>query len=225
MAGWHHGLDGCESEWTLGDGDGQGGLACCDSWGRKESDRTERLNWTELNWTELSYLIRQKDFADVIKVRILRWGDYPWLSGWVHIHTRVLISERGRHKGQGMRDDDRSRGWSDLMARRGPQSKECRWPLKAGKSKEWILPLSLQKKHSSADILTLTPKDQFQTSDLQNYKIINLCCFKFPLPLKKNKNKTQEDCKTWESVHGALWHEKFRVYVGYDGSYEIYSSG
>ena len=50
MAGWHHGLDGCESEWTLGDGDGQGGLACCDSWGRKESDTTERLNWTELNW-------------------------------------------------------------------------------------------------------------------------------------------------------------------------------
>ena len=41
MAGWHHGLDGCESERTLGDGDGQGGLACCDSWGRKESDTTE----------------------------------------------------------------------------------------------------------------------------------------------------------------------------------------
>ena len=49
MAGWHHGLDGCESEWTLGVGDGQGGLVCCNSWGRKESDTTERLNWTELN--------------------------------------------------------------------------------------------------------------------------------------------------------------------------------
>ena len=49
MAGWHHGLDGRESEWTPGDGDGQGGPACCDSWGRKESDTTERLNWTELN--------------------------------------------------------------------------------------------------------------------------------------------------------------------------------
>ena len=47
MAGWHHWLDGRESEWTLGDGDGQGGLACCDSWGRKESDTTERLNRTE----------------------------------------------------------------------------------------------------------------------------------------------------------------------------------
>ena len=49
MAGWHHWLDGLESEWTPGAGDGQGGLACCDSWGRKESDTTERLNWTELN--------------------------------------------------------------------------------------------------------------------------------------------------------------------------------
>ena len=43
-----HWLDGCESEWTPGVGDGQGGLACCDSWGCKESDTTEWLNWTEL---------------------------------------------------------------------------------------------------------------------------------------------------------------------------------
>ena len=55
MAGWHHGLDGRESEWTPGVGDGQGGLACCDSWGRKESNTTERLNWTELNWIDWSY--------------------------------------------------------------------------------------------------------------------------------------------------------------------------
>ena len=43
MAGWHHRLNGRESEWTPGVGDGQGGLACCDSWGHKESDTTERL--------------------------------------------------------------------------------------------------------------------------------------------------------------------------------------
>ena len=49
MAGWHHWLDGGESEWTLGIGDGQEGLACGDSWGHKESDTTERLDWTELN--------------------------------------------------------------------------------------------------------------------------------------------------------------------------------
>ena len=48
MAGWHHQHDGCEFEWSLGDGDGQRGLACCDSWGRIELDTTEQLNWTEL---------------------------------------------------------------------------------------------------------------------------------------------------------------------------------
>ena len=53
MAGWHHWLNGCESEWTPGVGDGQGGLACCDSWGRKESDTTERLNWRVLGRTGL----------------------------------------------------------------------------------------------------------------------------------------------------------------------------
>ena len=46
MAGWHHRLDGREFEWTPGVGDGQGGLACCDSWGHKQSDTTEWLNWT-----------------------------------------------------------------------------------------------------------------------------------------------------------------------------------
>ena len=44
MAGWHHGLDGRESELTPGDGDGQGGMACCGSWDHKESDTTVRLN-------------------------------------------------------------------------------------------------------------------------------------------------------------------------------------
>ena len=47
MAGWHHQLDGHEFEGTPGVGDGQGGLACCYSWGRKELDSTEWLNWTK----------------------------------------------------------------------------------------------------------------------------------------------------------------------------------
>ena len=50
MAGWHHRLDGREFEWTPGDVDGQGSLACWDSWGCKESDTTEQLNLTELKW-------------------------------------------------------------------------------------------------------------------------------------------------------------------------------
>ena len=44
---WHHQLNGDEFEQVLGVGDGQGGLACCGPWGRKESDMTEQLNWTD----------------------------------------------------------------------------------------------------------------------------------------------------------------------------------
>ena len=47
MAGCYHWLDGCESGWALGVGEGRGGLVCCDSWGHKELDTTERLNWTK----------------------------------------------------------------------------------------------------------------------------------------------------------------------------------
>ena len=49
MAGWHHWLYGRESQWTLGVGDRQGGLVCCNWWGRKESDMTEWLIWSHLN--------------------------------------------------------------------------------------------------------------------------------------------------------------------------------
>ena len=44
MVGWHHQLNEHEFGWTLGVGDGQGGLACCSSWGWKELDMTERRN-------------------------------------------------------------------------------------------------------------------------------------------------------------------------------------
>ena len=49
MVRWHHQLDGRESEWTPEVGDGQGSLECCSPWGCKESDMTERLNWTEVD--------------------------------------------------------------------------------------------------------------------------------------------------------------------------------
>ena len=70
MVGWHHWLDGHGFGWTLGVGDGQGGLACCGSWGRKESDTTEQLNWTELIRCEV----------------ICFWG-YEWY--WASFHVRV----------------------------------------------------------------------------------------------------------------------------------------
>ena len=65
MVGRHHGLNGGEFEWTLGNDDGQGGLACCDSWGRKESDMTEWLNWTELR-VDMNLTLYQTD-------SFLRW--------------------------------------------------------------------------------------------------------------------------------------------------------
>ena len=51
MAGWHHWLDGHGFGWNPRVGDRQGGLACCNSWGRKESDTTEQLNWTQQDCT------------------------------------------------------------------------------------------------------------------------------------------------------------------------------
>ena len=67
MAGWHHWLDGRESEWTPGVGDGQGGLECCSPWGHKDSDMTEQLNWTE-------WMFKKKNtskFVENIKISVL----------------------------------------------------------------------------------------------------------------------------------------------------------
>ena len=80
MAGWHHGLDGRESGWTPGVGDGQEGLVCCDSWGRKELDRAERLNWTEPNLSYvyqmsinlLSVNLTKRKVKSVLQISILR---------------------------------------------------------------------------------------------------------------------------------------------------------
>ena len=90
MAGWHHRLDGCEFEWTLGDDDGQGGLVCCDSWGRKESDMTEQLNWTEgffsisemideLIFPEMMWLLGKRIFSSCIQFEgrlPLEWTEF-----------------------------------------------------------------------------------------------------------------------------------------------------
>ena len=64
MARWHHRLNAHEYGWTPGVGDGQGGLACCNSWGSKS--RTQLSDWTELNWSE----------------SIPRSGKIPWKRKW-----------------------------------------------------------------------------------------------------------------------------------------------
>ena len=91
MAGWHHWLDGRESGWTPGVGDGQGGLACCNSWGRKELDMTEWLNWTELNqvdeprayyteWSE-SESEKQMSYTNTCIWNPERWYWWTYLQG------------------------------------------------------------------------------------------------------------------------------------------------
>ena len=76
--GWHHWLDGHESEWTPGVGDGQGGLACCDSWGRKESDTTEWLIWSDL------ILLSENQFLNTSVLSFL-------LDGEVFLYLRFLL--------------------------------------------------------------------------------------------------------------------------------------
>ena len=82
MAGWHHQLDGHEFGWTPGVGDGQGGLVCCDSWGHKESDTTERLDWTELNWWVTCW---SHTFDDSLRFqKIHRWATISMLLLFSH---------------------------------------------------------------------------------------------------------------------------------------------
>ena len=71
MVGWHHWLKGPEFEQTLGVGDGQGGLACCYSWGRKESDTTEWLNWTELNYTKIFNCVERSKLRKILKEMVM----------------------------------------------------------------------------------------------------------------------------------------------------------
>ena len=78
MAGWHHWL-GRESGWTPGVDDAQGGLACCDSWGRKESDTTEWLNWTcFIHWR----LFIESLVAQMVKRLPAVQDTRVWSLGW-----------------------------------------------------------------------------------------------------------------------------------------------
>ena len=99
MAGWYHRLNGRESEWTLGVGAGQGGLACCDSWGGKESDTTEQLNWTEhknLQWLTFETMSKIQIDMSVLAILFIiakKWKQpkCPSADRWINklwfIHT------------------------------------------------------------------------------------------------------------------------------------------
>ena len=73
MAGWHHRLNGHGFGWTPGVDDGQGGLVCCGSRGHKESDTTERLNFTDIVYPTVcvyiyiythTYMYEELDFVN-----------------------------------------------------------------------------------------------------------------------------------------------------------------
>ena len=88
MVGWHHRLDGHGSGWTPGVGDGQGGLACWGSWGRKELDTTEQLNWTEsikivspdTNTVNQLYFNLEKQVPGSFWLQVTENPDYTGLS-------------------------------------------------------------------------------------------------------------------------------------------------
>ena len=100
MAGWHHWLNGCGSEWTPRVGDGQGGLACWDSWGRKESDTTEPLIWSDLivinfregNGTPLQYSCLVGSSVHGVPKSQTQLSDFTFIF---HFHT--LEKERATH--------------------------------------------------------------------------------------------------------------------------------
>ena len=96
MAGWHHWLDGCKSKWTPGVGDGQGGLACCDSWGcRVGHDWATELNWTThvcAEWgqseawemaarlyNEETLVTNTRHFNKVVDLE----ARFQWVEGWM----------------------------------------------------------------------------------------------------------------------------------------------
>jgi len=78
-----HGFDGHGFGWTPGVGDGQGGLVCCGSWGHKELDTTEWLNWTELNiFNEIELSLMQIKYA---------FTEYIWLGKNKMCMTKIII--------------------------------------------------------------------------------------------------------------------------------------
>ena len=89
MAGWHNRLDGHGFGWTLGVGDGQGGLACCDLWDCKELDPTEQLNWTELKELNMGLPWWLSDKESICQCR--RHGLSIWSRKIPHLNCHGAI--------------------------------------------------------------------------------------------------------------------------------------
>ena len=95
MVGWHHWLNGHESEWAPGDGDGQGSLVCCYPWGCKESDTTERLNSSTLFYCFLLYCLSQ--VLCFLQIEHL-WQPYLQQVHQHHFPTALGNKEKLKHE-------------------------------------------------------------------------------------------------------------------------------
>ena len=121
MVGWHHRLNEHGFGWTLGVGDGQGGLACCGSWGHKQSNTTEPLNWTdgETSYCPREYIYHhEQDIARNMSVQgafyeVLAWPlitKYYELGGLNNRHLFLIVLETGKFK---------VKVWTDLVPGEG----------------------------------------------------------------------------------------------------------
>ena len=86
VAGWDHWLDGRESQWTPGVGDGQGGLMCCNSWGCKELDTTERLNWIETKFWQID-----RQYFQTKALRVLLRFEFDFIWGIVFLLKTMSV--------------------------------------------------------------------------------------------------------------------------------------
>ena len=130
MAGWHHWLDGREPEWIPGVDDGQGGLVCWDSWGRKESDSTERLNWTELKHIRgLPWCLSGKESA--CQCRFNPWvGKIPWRRKCQPIPEFLPGKSHGQRSLSGYSPQSHKRVRHDLATKQTPKKCICPSPCR-----------------------------------------------------------------------------------------------
>ena len=96
MVGWHHRLDGHEFKQAPRAGDGQGNLACCSPWGRKELDMTKRLNdWTELTEKEIAHLLFPEQSARPPYTTRGHWGPHHPLMAYTDLAHSWLPGSQG----------------------------------------------------------------------------------------------------------------------------------
>ena len=93
MVGWHHWLNGHEFEWAPGVGDGQGSLQCCSLCGHKESDMTERLNWTDTTLSSKQNVC--KYFLSICEISFFKNCFLDYKSFWVYVGPIFFISGGG----------------------------------------------------------------------------------------------------------------------------------